>query len=372
MVMRKKRVNGSWTVQENMNPTIKEVIQMKKREGLRSWGCLMVIAVAVMGMSLLIVQAAGAASYTITVTQTPNGTISPGTSTVVGGTDKAFTITPKTGYAIAALRVDGQSVQPARTYKFTKVNATHTITATFAVDTDNDGIPDDLEKGAGITLTFPGVPGSPFTYPPCVPTPPDRTACVDWQTRDLFVVLVSAANGYFSGLSNPLEYATKSVSAGGLPVTVHGIVLPAGYSDTSNRFLNLNSAEKYVRITESMPVPDTGDPTVLGSSTCGTPDQDLGTVYSQRIANHVTSVNPGATSDFINKYIKHTIAHELGHMAGPLAPVYNANYGGYHYASEANDKIMNQFVYYTGTGSDAIFYIGTSYTSADQAGVKLK
>jgi hypothetical protein len=59
-------------------------------------------------------------------------------------------------------------------------------------------------------------------------------------------------------------------------------------------------------------------------------------------------------------------------MVGPLAPVYNANYGGYHYASEANDKIMDQFVYYTGTGSAAVFYIGTSYTSDDQAGIKLK
>jgi hypothetical protein len=365
MAMRKKRGKGSWTIRENMNPTIKEVIQMKKRKGLRSWMCLMLTAMAVMGMSLLLVQVAGAASYTITVTQSPNGTISPGTSKVVGGTDKAFTITPGAGYAIATLTVD-DPVQPARTYKFTKVTAAHSISATFAVDSDNDGIPDNVET-QGINLSL---PGGPYNYPPCGSSPPDRTACVDPATKDLFVVLVSAAGGYFSGLSTPLEYATKSVPAGGLPVTVHWIVLPEGYQDTSNRFLSPNSAEKYVRITESLDAPV--DATVLGSSTCGTPDQDLGTVYTQRIVNHLTSVNAGASQDDINKYIKHTIAHELGHMVGPLAPVYNANYGGYHYPSEANDKTMNQFVYYTGTGSTAVFYIGTSYTTDDQAGIKLK
>jgi hypothetical protein len=57
-------------------------------------------------------------------------------------------------------------------------------------------------------------------------------------------------------------------------------------------------------------------------------------------------------------------------MVGPLAPVYNANIGGYHYGTLPNDLTMNQFVYrdpVTGT-----FYIGTSYTSADQAGIILK
>jgi hypothetical protein len=127
------------------------------------------------------------------------------------------------------------------------------------------------------------------------------------------------------------------------------------------------SAEKYVRITESLAT--TGDATVLGQSTCGTPDQDLGTVWTQKIVNHIISVDrTAATPEFIATYIKHTIAHELGHMVGPLAPVYNANYAGYHYQTLPNDKIMNQYVYHDNTG----FYIGTSYTSDDQAGIKLK
>jgi hypothetical protein len=364
--MKKRRIDEMRSGSEDRDFEEKEVIQiMRKDRGIRSCTYMIATVVALAVAGLLLVQVAGAASYTITVTQSPNGTISPGTSSVLGGTDKAFTITAKTGYAIGTLTVDNVPIQPQRTYKFTKVNAPHSITATFAVDTDNDGIPDALEQ-AGISLIL---PDGEHNFPHC---PTNYPNCVDETKRDVFVVLVSAAGGYFSGLSNPLEYATKSVSAGGLPVTVHWIVLPDGYQDTSNRFLSPNSAEKYVRITESLD-PTMANPPVLGSSTCGTPDQDLGTVYTQRIVNHLTSVF-GTTPDpaFRDKYIKHTIAHELGHMVGPLAPVYNANYGGYHYASDANDQIMNQAVYVTGTGSNAVFYIGTSYTSTDQAGIKLK
>jgi hypothetical protein len=319
---------------------------------------------------------AGAVNYTITVTQSSNGAISPGTSTVVGGTDKIFTITPSTGYAISTLTVDGTPlVPPRKTYKFTKVLANHTISATFAPDTDNDGIPDALEQ-AGITLTFTGPGGTQSSYPfPTCSQSTDRASCVDPASKDVFVVLVQAPGGYFSKLQDPLAYVTKSI--GGLPITVHLIRLPEGYTDTSDRFLNYTSvnpsAQKYVRITESLD-PAMTDPPILGSSTCGTPDQDLGTVYTQRIVNHVNSVYSPVTppAGQIDTYIKHTISHEFAHMVGPLAPVYNANYGGYHYASDANDQIMNQAVYVTGTGSGAVFYIGTSYTPADQAGIKLK
>jgi hypothetical protein len=341
---------------------------MKKREGLGTWMCLVLTAVAVMGMSLLLVEVAGAASYTITVTQNPNGTISPGTSSVLGGTDKAFTITPSAGYAIRTLKVDTPFIQPSRTYKFTKVGAPHSITATFALDSDNDGIPDEVEN-QGITVWG-------INYPPCAPTPPDRTACVDKASKDLFVVLVPAVGGRFSTLQNPLEYVTRPGS--GLPVTVHLIVLSEGTPDTSDRFLSPNSAEKYVRITESLN-PD--DPRTLGSSTCGTPDGDLGIVFTQRIVSGLTTVLGAAPDSTLrDKYIKHTIAHELGHMVGPLAPANAPGVTSYHYPAANNDAIMDQWVYCTGPSNPvftcnpgpATFYIGTSYTSYDQAGIKLK
>ena len=123
------------------------------------------------------------------------------------------------------------------------------------------------------------------------------------------------------------------------------------------------------------------DPKTLGSSTCGTPDGDLGTVFTQRIVSGLTTVL-GATPDptLRDKYIKHTIAHELGHMVGPLAPANAPGVTGYHYPAANNDAIMDQWVYCTGPNNPvftcdpgpATFYIGTSYTSYDQAGVKLK
>jgi len=365
--MKKGRFDEMRNASNHINTKQKEVIQiMRKDQGTRSWMSMIAMVVALTGASLFIVQVAGAVTYTISATVTgSNGTISPsGNVSVVGGTDKTFTITPNADYAIRTLKVDNVFVQPSRTYRFTRVSAAHSIVATFALDSDKDGIPDDVESAtAGITVWG-------KNYPPCPATP----ECVSPNQRDVFVVLVPAPGGHFSTLENPLEYVTKSVSAGGLPLTVHWQVLPEGSSDTSNRFLSGFCAQKYVRITESLNM--TGDLAVLGSSTCGTPDQDLGTVYTERIEDHVNSVYspdslpPGA----VETYIKHTIAHELGHMVGPLAPAYNANYGGYHYASAANDQIMNQFVYSTGTGAagDVILYIGTSYTSADQAGIKLK
>jgi len=69
---------------------------------------------------------------TITVTQTTNGTISPGTIAPAYGGSQTFNITPATGYAVATLTVDGGSVAPATSYTFTNVTAPHTLTATYA------------------------------------------------------------------------------------------------------------------------------------------------------------------------------------------------------------------------------------------------
>lgn len=338
---------------ECMENKPKEVIQMKKREGLRSWVCTLMIAVAVLVMSPLFVQVAGAVNYTITVTQSTNGTISPGTSSVVGGTNKTFTIKPNTNYCIATVTVDGAAKQPARTYIFTAVNASHSISATFAPDSDNDGI-SNAQELSGITLAGGAIiPGKNSGLP--------RDQRLDPDTKDLFVILDQATSSKFP--ANPLEFALRPQSQGGLGfITFH--VIPSAQTQ-GDRFLNSLTAQKAVRVTESL---DISNPTVLGSSTTGTPDQDKGTVFTQRIENHVKTVYAAAPQDLIDKYIKHTIVHELGHMVGPLAPAYNANYGGNHYQSLANDLLMNQFVYYVGTD----FYIGTSFSSADQGGVKLK
>ncbi len=73
--------------------------------------------------------------FYVTVTQGANGLIAPGTTTVNYGGSQTFTITPNTGYHIASLTVDGSAVTVASSYTFSNVQATHTITATFAINT---------------------------------------------------------------------------------------------------------------------------------------------------------------------------------------------------------------------------------------------
>jgi uncharacterized repeat protein (TIGR02543 family) len=75
-------------------------------------------------------------TYTITASAGLNGSITPSGAVIVNyGTDKAFTITPDTGYHVADVLVGGVSVGTPTSYTFTDVTENHTISATFAIDT---------------------------------------------------------------------------------------------------------------------------------------------------------------------------------------------------------------------------------------------
>ncbi len=72
----------------------------------------------------------------ITATQTANGTISPaGTSTVLYGSNVAYTITANGGYYVASLVVDGSTIAGASTYTFFNATVNHTISPIYAVNT---------------------------------------------------------------------------------------------------------------------------------------------------------------------------------------------------------------------------------------------
>jgi hypothetical protein len=72
------------------------------------------------------------ATYTITASAGPGGTIVPnGVSTVVSGASKSYTITPNAGYALLSLVIDGVPITPVTTFVFSNVTANHTIDATF-------------------------------------------------------------------------------------------------------------------------------------------------------------------------------------------------------------------------------------------------
>jgi hypothetical protein len=104
--------------------------------------------------------------YTITVIQTPHGTISPDTTTVAAGSSKSFTITPDSGYHIASITANGIAqaiVTPAgQTYTFSSVSAPCTLTATYEANSQSrivfntgfDGNPWDQGWNAGSNPPF--------------------------------------------------------------------------------------------------------------------------------------------------------------------------------------------------------------------------
>ncbi len=80
--------------------------------------------------------------YTITASAGTGGSISPsGNISVREGRDKAFTITPHSGYVISDVRVDGVSVGAVASYTFDNVRRSHTIEAIFAKGNPATGNP---------------------------------------------------------------------------------------------------------------------------------------------------------------------------------------------------------------------------------------
>ncbi len=71
-------------------------------------------------------------SHTISAYAGYGGTVSPsGSVSVASGSSKAFTITPKTGFSIRYVLVDGVNVGAVSSYTFSNVTANHTIRAYF-------------------------------------------------------------------------------------------------------------------------------------------------------------------------------------------------------------------------------------------------
>ena len=74
-------------------------------------------------------------TYSLTAQAGDHGEISPvGASTVNHGGSQSYTITPATGYRISDVLVDGKSIGQSPTHTFSAVSASHTISATFAIN----------------------------------------------------------------------------------------------------------------------------------------------------------------------------------------------------------------------------------------------
>jgi hypothetical protein len=73
-------------------------------------------------------------TFAITITQGANGLIT-GPSSADWGTDASYTIVPSIGYHIVSVMVDGVSKGAVASYTISNVRETHTISASFAIDT---------------------------------------------------------------------------------------------------------------------------------------------------------------------------------------------------------------------------------------------
>lgn len=76
-------------------------------------------------------------TFTITATSDSNGSITPsGAATVNYGTTKIYTLTPKDGYHILSVTVDGTAVSVTDgTYTFADIDKDHSIAVTFSINT---------------------------------------------------------------------------------------------------------------------------------------------------------------------------------------------------------------------------------------------
>jgi hypothetical protein len=71
--------------------------------------------------------------YTLTASAGSGGSITPSGATVVSsGANQSYTITASSGYKVAGVTVDGASIGAVTSYTFSKVAASHSISATFS------------------------------------------------------------------------------------------------------------------------------------------------------------------------------------------------------------------------------------------------
>jgi hypothetical protein len=103
-------------------------------------------------------------SYAITATSGANGAVTPTGITYVNyGGSQTYTITPNSGYSVASVLVDGVSQGAIKTYTFSNVQATHTISATFVAAPTVTGISPTngpIAGGTSVAITGTGFTGA--------------------------------------------------------------------------------------------------------------------------------------------------------------------------------------------------------------------
>jgi ABC-type transporter MlaC component len=180
------------------------------------------------------VQFAANASVTITASAGDNGTINPaGVTTVLSGSNQAYTITPSGGYRVADVLVDGVSKGAVTSYTFSKISSSnHTISVTFTLDvyaiTASTGANGTIDPIGTTTNIAPGSTLS-YTITPAVGYKVS-SVIVDGSSKgnvSSYTFAAIMANHTISVTFTPITYTiTQSAGAGGTnyPNTVAYIV----------------------------------------------------------------------------------------------------------------------------------------------------
>ena len=161
------------------------------------------------------------AGFTLTASAGANGTITPsGALTVAPGASASFTIAPSTGYLVQGVLVDGASVGTPASYTFTNVQASHTIDASFSIQTFTI----TTSAGAGGTVSPSGA--QTVSYGGSLPvtiTPSTGHHVVDVTVDGTSV----GAVGVYT-FSSVVASHTLAATFGADPVSVSGSAGPGG------------------------------------------------------------------------------------------------------------------------------------------------
>lgn len=262
---------------------------------------------------------------------------------IAGGQKMRYINLQKTFWLITVVLVLLLSQTPVQ-------GATNCLMASGAPDRDCDGF-SDAEEASPIA----GVQTDP-------------------AKADLFVILAPTSTGTSLLQDNPL--GTLIASAAPIGLYVHQIAGPI------SGIRNVTATQKAIKVQESLYVG-----AYLGVSPQGNPDMvdDTGAsvVYTQKIKSTVAGLcttskgvalvcndADGSTigqQAVINKYIKHTVAHEASHQ---LNLKYTCDSTiGCHYTTitsgSQSPTIMDQSVFYVKGTKGVAWYIGSKYNAAD-------
>ncbi len=194
-------------------------------------------------------------TYAITVTQGSNGVIAPGTTTVNYGGESDIHDHTKHRVPVSSVVVDGSSVGAVSSYTFSNVQATHTITASYAVNTyaitvtqGSNGViaPGTTTVNYGGSQTFTITPSTGY-----------HIASITVDSGAVTVTTPSGQTVSFSNVQATHTITASFTSVGGLlPLHTSG----ANILDTNNNVVHLRGVDN-----PNFLVDATGSFTTLGT-----------------------------------------------------------------------------------------------------------